>query len=170
MIGIDLSERAIAYAVKKRADLGIQHATFQIGRAPGALPAGPFDLVYAFDAIPLEKHLFEALSPRIVDGGLLVVTGPEAANQDAAIGVAASRNGFGFEFADVVGGWDGSGFSTRGVMVFVRGSRELVSKHWEARSQNDWPAFRDYANSGVVPEEKTQAFQRTRSRFGGNQT
>ncbi|MGI5126055.1 class I SAM-dependent methyltransferase [Pseudonocardia sp. CA-107938] len=50
-VGLDIAPEAIAAAEAERAELALSNARFAVGDAADPLPGGPFDVVFAFDAI-----------------------------------------------------------------------------------------------------------------------
>jgi len=76
-VGLDIAPEAITAAEAERDGLGLANARFLVGDAADPLPAGPFDVVFAFDAIHDQQHpekvlrrVHDALAP---DGVFVMV-------------------------------------------------------------------------------------------------
>lgn len=73
--GFDFSEEAIGAARKEAAEMGLSNATFEV-RDVAALPAGTFDVVFAFDSIHDQKDpagVLRAVHDALVPGGQFVM-------------------------------------------------------------------------------------------------
>lgn len=171
IVGIDPVGEAIEYA-KTRADAGSQ-----VSFARAALPwqtTERFEFVMAIDSMPGgagDRALFiRGVSDLLIDGGVAMIVSNTWVEADVALlrrQLSSSR--LGFAMADVVGGYGGmpTQFGAEGCLVLVKGGSESVPRRLKDAMENDWPSFRDYANSPTVPARmKTQAFKRSRARSG----
>jgi 2-polyprenyl-3-methyl-5-hydroxy-6-metoxy-1,4-benzoquinol methylase len=170
LLGIDDASACVAYADRvaalnkpSRTSLSFKSVAFN-----DVVGVGAFDLVYSIDGA-LSLGNFKSISAAaglLDDGGVLVVCQRAPALWGASIG-AAEALGLGLVLLDVVGGWNGSEFDAEPVFVFVKGAKAGCPSDPEAEATSIWiPGFRDYANGGVPPSEKTQAYYRTSVTYG----
>lgn len=170
VLGIDDASACVAYAERMAASSITTETTvaFKAAAFGDQAGAGAYELLYSIDGgLTIEdSRAIRIAAKSLCDGGVLVVCQRAPARWSAPIKEAESL-GLGLVILDVVGGWDGREFGAEPVFVFVKGATSGCPRDPKAESESIWvPGFRDYANSGVRPFEKNQAYYRTSSVHG----
>ena len=128
-----------------------------------------FDFAIAIDSMPdgggARATFLRSLGDILAPGGVAVVSSTSWVNADIDVTRRQMRRaGLGFGYADVIGGYGEIPvqFSTVGVVVLLKGGGRTLPRNLRQLMENEWPQFRDYANTSSTPQsEKTQAFERS---------
>lgn len=163
VVGIDRSAGAIRQAQGVASGMrGRTELQFVRGSFPADAPGGRFDLIYSLDGA-LNYHdaaSWSAAEGALEDGGVLVWAG-------GSIEAELPHTNLACVGVDVCGGWSGLEFTADRVMVFVKGARASAERVGDSEATRYWEeTFKPWANSGVVPRWKTQAFCRAWHKYG----
>jgi SAM-dependent methyltransferase len=166
VVGIDPSDPAIALARLKSA--GMPKVEFRRAGMPWNVDL-KFDLAIAIDSMPdggaARAQFLRSLGNILVPGGVAIVSSMSWVDADIDVTRRQMKMaGLGFGYADVIGGYGEIPlqFTTIGVVVLLNGGGRTLPRNLRQLMQNEWPRFRDYANTpSTLQSEKTQAFERS---------
>jgi SAM-dependent methyltransferase len=168
---VDRSAKAISYAQEK--SRGLSNVLFEVWDYHGDdVRGGKYDVIICSDACPTDIDEYQAflktLSGLLEDDGVVILIDilmewfdPKPLQQ------CALEEGFGFGVCDVVGGWNGMSFGSRGVLALVMGGSDLFPDEMEDDWVEGWDrsGFQDYANSdNVPPSQKSLAYFRAQKK------
>ncbi len=174
VLGLDPVSTAISTARERVKD--VANVEFLAGRMPLNIDR-KFEFAMAIDSLPSNvidrAHFLYGLSALLDSGGVALIVSANLSEADIGILRRQLKNcDLGYCFADVVGGYGGfpTGFLTEGCIVLVKGGKKQLPNPLQRAMENEWPSFREYANSpGVDKSMKTQAFKRSVSALKENQ-
>lgn len=169
--GLDRSAAAIRYARRVGAKLGLTPGlvSFENHGIRERVPDGGYRLMYSSDGpVFLSESSLRGVAEVMASNGLFLWFGGLGGTDARSVRLALEGAGLSLVLADVVGGWDGTGFSANGALVMMRGESAEVGDDLLSVAESIWDdGFRNYCNSNTRrPEDKTLSLYRTHSTYG----